>query len=128
MSSTNLDSAVALDFRPGYVPGPTGADRIVQHGKAAGAVPSRVVSGSTIRRRARTSGKGRSSGRIGSDLTQREIEVLRLVASGATDQSIADELYIARRTVTTHVAAILAKLDAGNRTAATTVALRNNLV
>jgi predicted ATPase/DNA-binding CsgD family transcriptional regulator len=61
-------------------------------------------------------------------LTPREGEVLALLVAGRTDQEIADALFIARRTVTTHVGHILAKLDVENRTAATQVALRHGLV
>jgi non-specific serine/threonine protein kinase len=48
-------------------------------------------------------------------LTNRELEVLRLIAVWRTDQEIADELFISRRTVNTHVANILAKLGVSNR-------------
>ena len=43
-------------------------------------------------------------------LTRREFEVLRLVAQRLTDREIADRLFIARRTASKHVEAILAKL------------------
>ncbi|SDD22635.1 ATP-binding protein [Actinokineospora iranica] len=48
-------------------------------------------------------------------LSVRESEIAELVADGLTNQEIADKLVIARRTAETHVANILAKLDAGNR-------------
>jgi DNA-binding CsgD family transcriptional regulator len=48
-------------------------------------------------------------------LTRREREVLALLSSWQTDQEIADQLFISRRTASTHVANILAKLDARNR-------------
>jgi predicted ATPase/DNA-binding CsgD family transcriptional regulator len=57
-------------------------------------------------------------------LTAREIEVLRLVASGQTDAQIADALFIARSTVSRHVSNILTKLDASTRTAAVDCAYR----
>jgi DNA-binding NarL/FixJ family response regulator len=61
-------------------------------------------------------------------LTQREMEVLRLVARGETDQRIADQLYVSRRTINCHVANILAKLDVPSRTAAVMTAARIGLL
>lgn len=63
-----------------------------------------------------------------SRLTARELEVLRLVASGLTDARIADDLFIARSTVSRHVGNILAKLDASSRTAAVDSAYRLGLI
>jgi DNA-binding NarL/FixJ family response regulator len=61
-------------------------------------------------------------------LTQRELEVLHLVAYGETDQRIADRLYVSRRTINCHVANILAKLDVPSRTAAVMTAARIGLL
>jgi DNA-binding NarL/FixJ family response regulator len=61
-------------------------------------------------------------------LTQRELEVLHLVATGETDQGIADRLYLSRRTINCHVANILAKLDVPSRTAAVMTAARIGLL
>jgi DNA-binding NarL/FixJ family response regulator len=61
-------------------------------------------------------------------LTQRELEVLHLVARGDTDQGIADQLYLSRRTINCHVASILAKLDVRSRTAAVMTAARIGLL
>jgi DNA-binding CsgD family transcriptional regulator/tetratricopeptide (TPR) repeat protein len=60
-------------------------------------------------------------------LTQREVEVLRLVAQAKTNQEIADELFISLRTVTTHVTSILNKINASNRIEAATYATRHGL-
>jgi NarL family two-component system response regulator LiaR len=57
-------------------------------------------------------------------LTNREAEVLRLVARGWSNQSIATELMISEATVRTHVSHILAKLDLASRTQAALYALR----
>ena len=51
-------------------------------------------------------------------MTEREIEVLRLVALGKTDREIAEKLFISFRTVGNHVRSILNKTGAGNRTEA----------
>ena len=61
-------------------------------------------------------------------LTAREVEVLRLVATGATNGQIADALHISVRTVTTHVTNILNKTNCDNRTAATAFAIQHDLV
>ncbi len=61
-------------------------------------------------------------------LTAREREVLDLLVAGASDSDIADRLYISRRTASKHVAAILEKLDAPNRTTAVAIAYRRGLV
>jgi predicted ATPase/DNA-binding CsgD family transcriptional regulator len=71
------------------------------------------------------SGPGRSN-RYG--LSPRELDVLRFVVAGRTDQAIADELFISRRTASKHVAAILAKLDAASRAEAAVRAVRDGLV
>ena len=61
-------------------------------------------------------------------LSAREIQVLRLVALGATNPIIADELEISRATVARHVAAILAKTGFANRTEAATQAAQHGLL
>ena len=60
-------------------------------------------------------------------LTEREIEVLKLVAQGLSNEEIAQRLIIAERTVRTHVSNILGKLHLANRTQATLYALREGL-
>lgn len=60
----------------------------------------------------------------GTVLTERELEVLRLVAEGLSNQDIADRLIVSERTVRTHVSAILGKLQLANRTQAALYALR----
>jgi NarL family two-component system response regulator LiaR len=57
-------------------------------------------------------------------LTDREVEVLRLVAQGLSNQEIANRLSIAEVTVRTHVSNILSKLHLANRVQATLYALR----
>lgn len=62
------------------------------------------------------------------DLTEREMEVLLLIARGMTNQEIADELIIAIKTVKTHVSNILSKLEVQDRTQAVVYAFSNHLV
>ena len=61
-------------------------------------------------------------------LTQREVEVLRLVANGRSNRQIADELFISQRTIERHIANIYRKIDAHNRADATAYAIRHGLV
>lgn len=61
-------------------------------------------------------------------LTERETEVLRLMAQGLQNKEIASRLIISERTVKFHVSAILAKLGAGNRTEAVALAHQLGLV
>jgi DNA-binding NarL/FixJ family response regulator len=62
------------------------------------------------------------------DLTPRELEVLRLLASGATNRSIAEKLVLSERTIDRHVSNIFAKLGVTTRSAATSHAYRHRLV
>ena len=61
------------------------------------------------------------------DLTERELEVLLLMAKGKSNQEIADELFIALKTVKTHVSNILSKLDVQDRTQAVIYAFQNHM-
>jgi DNA-binding CsgD family transcriptional regulator len=61
-------------------------------------------------------------------LTRRELEVLKLVATGRTNRQIAAELTLSEKTVDRHVSNIFAKLDVPSRTAATAYAFRNRLL
>jgi len=60
-------------------------------------------------------------------LTLREMEILKLVAEGLTNQEIADRLVVSERTVRAHVSNILAKLHLANRTQAALYALREGI-
>ena len=60
-------------------------------------------------------------------LTEREMDVLKYIAQGLSNQTIADKLVISERTVRTHVGNILAKLHLANRTQAALYALKKGL-
>jgi two-component system, NarL family, response regulator LiaR len=68
-----------------------------------------------------------SSSDSDTSLTSREIEILKYVAMGKTNQEIADQLFLSERTVRTHLTNILAKLGLSNRTQAALFALRSGI-
>ena len=69
---------------------------------------------------------GASAGDAG--LSEREVEVLSLLANGSTNKQIAAELYIGESTVKTHVLHIFGKLDVSDRTAAVMEAARKGII
>lgn len=68
-----------------------------------------------------------SSHRLAS-LTVRELEVLNLIADGHPSSSVADKLFVSKRTVDFHLASAYTKLQVKNRMQAVTVARRNGLL
>ncbi|WP_273835871.1 response regulator [Guptibacillus sedimenti] len=62
------------------------------------------------------------------ELTEREMEILLLMAQGKANQTIADECFIALKTVKVHVSNILGKLEVQDRTQAVIYAFKHNLV
>ena len=61
-------------------------------------------------------------------LTARELDVLRLVATGKTNRSIAADLFLSEKTVARHVSNIFTKLGLASRAAATAYAYEHDLV
>ena len=61
-------------------------------------------------------------------LTDREVEVLRLVSEGLTDGQVAERLYISQRTVSNHLHSIYDKLDVPSRAAAAREAVERSLI
>ena len=61
-------------------------------------------------------------------LTEREVEVLHLVAAGKSNREIADELFISHKTVARHVSNIFFKLDVSSRSEATAFAYTHGIV
>jgi NarL family two-component system response regulator LiaR len=70
--------------------------------------------------------RGRQGGRT--LLSDREIDVLRLVVEGATNEQIAGRLFVSEKTVKTHLSNIFRKLEVANRTQAAAKAIRERLV
>ncbi len=64
---------------------------------------------------------------ITSKLTEREIEILRLLARGLNNKDISEQLFLSEGTVRNHVSAILAKLGVSDRTQAAVIALQHGL-
>ena len=60
-------------------------------------------------------------------LSPREVEILGLIAQGATNQDIAAQLFLSEGTVRNYVSSIFAKLEVGDRTQAAVIALRHGL-
>jgi len=67
------------------------------------------------------------SGRAG-DLTDREVQVIRLVAAGHTNRKIAGDLHLSEKTIARHLSNIYAKLDLPSRAAATAYAYEHGLI
>jgi predicted ATPase/DNA-binding NarL/FixJ family response regulator len=78
-------------------------------------------------RLAYASGSGRAATLHPAGLSQREAEVLRLVAAGNSNRQIAQALVLSEKTVANHIANIFAKTGADNRAAATAFAFRHGL-
>ena len=92
--------------------------------RAAG--PENGIAGALALTRSASPPSDASASQLG--LTQRELEVLKLMASGKSNREIADALFISPGTVKVHVTHILAKLDLPSRSAATDYAHRHRLV
>jgi predicted ATPase/DNA-binding CsgD family transcriptional regulator len=90
------------------------------------AAPEKGVAEALALSRSASAPSDTSASRIG--LTQRELEILKLLASGKSNREIADALFISPGTVKVHVTHIFAKLDLPSRSAATDFAHRHGLV
>jgi DNA-binding NarL/FixJ family response regulator len=66
--------------------------------------------------------------RANTGLSEREIEVLRLLAEGKGNAEIAQELFISPKTVKNHIASILMKLQIENRIQAAVYAVRTGII
>ena len=93
---------------------------------AARAVFERLEAGPDLERLDRLAAL--TLGRIHDVLSQREVEVLRLVASGETNRVIARELGLSEKTIARHVSNIFTKIAVTSRAAATAYAYENGLI
>jgi DNA-binding CsgD family transcriptional regulator len=71
---------------------------------------------------------GRATRQSAGSLSEREVQVLRLLAAGKTNRDIAEELFISDKTVARHVSNIFDKLGVSSRTGATAWAFQHNLI
>ena len=75
-----------------------------------------------------TTPAGEGAARIRSDLSDRELEVLKLIANGKDNAEIARDLHISPKTVKNHISNILMKLQIENRIQAAVYAVRSGIV
>ncbi len=73
-------------------------------------------------------GSRQASANVFTELSERELEVLRLIANGANNSSIAEQLVISEKTVKSHVSNILSKLHLADRTQAAVLAWRKGVM
>jgi len=115
----------------GYLLKDASGDEIASGVRAAAAgealISPRIASRLLERLRPEEGSQGPGSG-TGAELTDREAEVLRLLAAGRDNAGIAQELYISPRTVKNHISSILAKLHVDNRIQAAVYAVRKGIV
>jgi len=108
------------------------ADTVRKAARGEAVMTSRVAARvmQELRQGSRASGQtsGQASGQFGTDLSEREIEVLRLIAEGCSNTEIAERLVISEHTVKRHVSNILSKLHLADRTQAAVYAWREGMV
>jgi DNA-binding NarL/FixJ family response regulator len=114
----------------GYLLKGTPRDALIEAIKGTAAGTTHVdpaVAGKLFEQIAKTSGTPHESTVLAS-LSERERDVLRLLARGLTNEEIAGRLYLSQGTVRNYVSAILSKLELSDRTQAAVLALRYGLV
>lgn len=99
-----------------------------RRGSLTSALPSETAAGDARLMTGGAQGGGAGAAIEGETLSQREQEVLRLLAEGQSNREIADCLALAEGTVKNHVSNILMKLHAANRTQAATLARARGLI
>ena len=137
-------------LRPAAAPGPGADPHHVRHGPGRAArdrgrrdrLPAQGRTADELIRAVRAAYAGRSvlapsvasalMGRVGAPpadaLTPRELDVLRLVAEGGTNQSVARRLLVSETTIKTHLLHIYAKLGVRDRAAAVSTAYKRGLI
>jgi PAS domain S-box-containing protein len=106
---------------------------VVPGGPTGSLVGIHVFQNVTASRKLMSIAQERAPGRRGTEvperaLTRRELEILRLMSTGANTKAIAEQLHVSPATVRNHVQSILPKLGAHSRLAAVVYAARNRLL
>jgi len=132
---TSMSSAVATDKRritraaPGPAVGNIENSRcIAEDYRRLADRASRVVGSRTYPFRGICVAVGIAEHHSDDLLTDREIDVLQLVAMGKANKTVADELSISDETVKSHMKSIMAKLSANDRTHAVTIAMKRGIL
>lgn len=113
----------------GFLVKDMGADELVRSVRVAAAGDALLAPSVTRRLIARFSGKGPTQVPDGlKSLTEREREVLTMVARGLSNAEIAQKMFLAETTVKTHVAHVLSKLNLRDRVQAVVVAYESGVV
>ena len=115
----------------GYLLKDASGDEIASGVRAAAAGEALIsprIAARLLERMRPAEGAGVRGSGTGAELTDREVEVLRLLAAGNDNAAIAQELYISPRTVKNHISSILAKLHVDNRIQAAVYAVRKGIV
>jgi DNA-binding NarL/FixJ family response regulator len=100
----------------------------IRAASTGGSLVSPSIASKVLQRVRATSASAREAETIRSELSEREIQVLRLIANGKDNAQIAAELHISPKTVKNHISNILMKLQIENRIQAAVYAVRSGLV
>jgi DNA-binding NarL/FixJ family response regulator len=132
VSATDTDVLDALEAgAAGYLLKDSSPEEIARGVRAAldGDTPlSPRVAGMIVHRARAVAGGAEAAARTAAKLTEREREVLKLVAEGLDNTEIARALYLSPTTVKRHVSAILSKLEVTNRVQAAIWAVRAGII
>jgi DNA-binding NarL/FixJ family response regulator len=112
----------------GYLVKGTSPDALVTGIRAAAAGDALLSPGLAIKLLGRIQTTTPANRKDGALLSERELDVLRLLAAGKANADIARDLYLSPYTVRNHIPSILAKLQIANRTEAAAYAIRSGLV
>jgi DNA-binding NarL/FixJ family response regulator len=112
----------------GYLVKGTSPEALVAGIRAAAAGDALLSPGLAAKLLAHVGAPTPVSARDGAVLSGRELDVLRLLASGKANADIARELFLSPHTVRNHISNILSKLQIANRTEAAAYAIRSGLV
>jgi DNA-binding NarL/FixJ family response regulator len=93
-----------------------------------GSLVSPVIASKVLQRLRATSASPREAQAIRSELSDREVQVLKLIANGKDNSQIAADLHISPKTVKNHISNILMKLQIENRIQAAVYAVRSGIV